>query len=285
MPEDLLVGLRKLVPTLRPSEARVASAILNDPIESCRMTIKELADSCETSVATVMRLSKKAGYDGFRGFRQALTMSAASDRSRRIDFGVSNGDINLFDPAVDIYRKMAFEEAQTVEDTITMMDFDVVERVIGLLDAAPSIDVYGQASSGLAAQDLQQKLSRIGYQINSWCDSQLAVMSAARLPPKSVAVGFSHSGRTDETIRALGTAREYGAATVAVTNYADSPITRQADMTITTVSKETRFRYAAMPSRMAQLIVVDVLFMGVARLHPDRTRDLLARTFSAVGKE
>lgn len=282
MAEDLLMRLKQLLPTLRPSETRVANRVLEQPLQACKLTINELANDCGTSLATVIRLCKKAGFDGYRGFRQALTVAAVSDQGKRINFGVSNGDIDLTDSATSVYRKLAFEEAQTIEDTINMLDYRAVETAVTALDGASRIDTYGQASSGLSAQDLQQKLSRIGYQINAWSDPHLALMSAAALPRGAVAVGFSHSGQTKETIRALRTAHDSGAFTVAVTNYRDSPITKEADCVITTVSKETRFRYAAMPSRMAQLVIVDVLFMGVARLHPDETQNLLAQTFAAA---
>jgi DNA-binding MurR/RpiR family transcriptional regulator len=277
--------LKQLLPALRPSESRVAEFVLEEPLSTSRLTISELSSRCGTSLATVMRLCKRAGFDGYRSFRQALTVAAVADQDRRIDFGVSNGDIDLADPAVAVYRKMAFEEAQAVQDTITMLDFDVVANVVEALDKAPRIDVYGQASSGLAAQDLQQKLSRIGRPTSAWCDPHLALVSAATLPKDSVAIAFSHSGQTRETVRALRAARQSGALCVAITNYGDSPITTLADLTITTVSKETRFRYAAMPSRMAQLIIVDVLFMGVARLHPEETQNRLAKTFAAVRGE
>ncbi|MCH4250179.1 MAG: MurR/RpiR family transcriptional regulator [Microbacteriaceae bacterium] len=282
MTEDILVRLKQLTAVLRPSEVRVAELALQDPMGVSQLTIGQLASRGRTSATTVTRLCKQAGFDGYRSFRQALTVAAVSDRGRRIDFGVSNGDIDLSEPAEQVYRKLAYEEARTLEDTVGMLDLDTVSRVVHAIDRAPRIDVYGQASSALAAQDLQQKISRIGCQANAWSDGHLALMSAATLPPEAVAIGFSHSGETEETIQSLEAAHRQGAFTVAVTNFPDASIAAAASAVLTTVSKETRFRYGAMSSRMAQFIVVDVLFMGVAALHPERTREALTNTYNAV---
>ena len=55
-----------------------------------------------------------------------------------------------------------------------------------------------------------------------------------------------------------------------------------ADAVLTTASRETRFRYGAMSSRMAQLMIVDVIFMGVAQRHPELVADALAASLAAV---
>jgi DNA-binding MurR/RpiR family transcriptional regulator len=102
------------------------------------------------------------------------------------------------------------------------------------------------------------------------------------LPTDAVAIAFSHSGETEEAISALRTAAGRGVFTVAVTNFPDSPLAELADATLTTVSRETRFRYGAMSSRMAQLVIVDAIFLGVAHENPDDVTAALGATLDAV---
>ena len=97
-----------------------------------------------------------------------------------------------------------------------------------------------------------------------------------------MAVGISHTGVTRDTIDALTEARRHGATTVALTNFPRSPITRVADHVLTTAARETTFRSGAMASRLAQLTVVDCVFVGLAqRSYPD-THSALERTRAAV---
>ncbi|NGN94808.1 MurR/RpiR family transcriptional regulator [Nocardioides sp. KC13] len=282
MTEDILVRLRQALPGLRPSERRLAEAALADPGVAAALTITELAARHETSTATVTRLCRNLGFAGYSAFRLALARAGANESGRRVEFGVSEGDIDPADTTRDVVRKLAYQEARAVEETADRLDLDQLDRVVAAITNASVVDAYGSASSGLAAQDLQQKLRRIGYQVNAWADAHLALTSAAVLPPDAVAVAFSHSGETEEAISALRIAAGRGAFTVAVTNFPRSPLAEVADATLTTVARETRFRYGAMSSRMAQLMIVDAIFLAVAHENPDDVTAALGATLDAV---
>jgi DNA-binding MurR/RpiR family transcriptional regulator len=282
MAEDILVRLRQALPGLRPGERRIAESALADPAGVSDLSISELALRNATSTTTVARFCRNAGFDGYKTFRLALARAAVDEDGRRVKFGVSDGDIDPADSTADVVRKLAYQEARAVEETATMLDLHEVERVVEAIIRAPVVDVYGSASSGLAAQDLQQKLRRIGYLANAWTDAHLALTSAAVLPPQAVAIGFSHSGETEEAISAIETAKRGGAFTVAVTNFPDSPLAQISQAVLTTVSRETRYRYGAMSSRMAQLMIVDVIFIGVAQRRPEKVSAALAASLAAV---
>ena len=219
MTEDILVRLRQSLPGLRPSEQRIARAALANPAVISGLSITELAARNEISTATVARFCRNTGFDGYKSFCLALARAAANETGRRVEFGVSDGDIDPADSTAEVVRKLAFQEARAVEETAATLDLSQVERVVDGIVAAPVVDLYGSAGSGLAALDLQQKLRRIAYQANAWTDAHLALTSAAVLPANAVAIAFSHSGETEEAISALETASRSGALTVAVTNF------------------------------------------------------------------
>jgi DNA-binding MurR/RpiR family transcriptional regulator len=97
-----------------------------------------------------------------------------------------------------------------------------------------------------------------------------------------VAIGISHTGTTIEVVDVLEQARSRGATTVALTNFPRSPITEMADHVLTTAARETTYRSGAMASRLAQLTVVDVLFVGVAARNRAKARKALEVTADAV---
>jgi len=282
MSDDILVRLRQMLPDLRPSEQRIARAALEDPAGAAGLRITEMAARNDTSTATVARFCKHVGFDGYKRFCLALARAGGDERGRRLEFGVSEGDIDTSDTMAEVVRKLAFQEARAVEETAEMLDLAQLDRVVDAIIGAPVVDVFGSASSGLAAQDLQQKLRRIGRQANVNTDPHLALTSAAVLPPHSVAIAFSHSGETEEALSTLRTAAGRGAFTVAVTNFPGSPLAQAADALLTTVARETRFRYGAMSSRMAQLMIVDLIFLGVAQRDPEIVSSSLSATLDAV---
>jgi DNA-binding MurR/RpiR family transcriptional regulator len=112
----------------------------------------------------------------------------------------------------------------------------------------------------------------------------LALTSAAVLQKGCVAIGFSHSGRTVETADSLASAQGRGATTVLVTNFPASPIASEVDYVLTTSATETRYRPGAMSGRIAQLAVVDFLFVRIAQLLSDRMAEPLELSYDAVQK-
>jgi DNA-binding MurR/RpiR family transcriptional regulator len=203
----------------------------------------------------------------------------AAERDR---FGLADSDISPDDSAAEVVAKIAFHEVLAIEQTAQGLDVDVLDRVVDAIAAAGHVDLYGFGASGLTAQDLQQKLSRIG--ISAFCsiDVHLALVSAALRKAGDVAIGVSHSGLTSETIHALSVARDAGAMTVAVTNSAESPITEVADAVLTTQARESTYRMGAMSSRIAQLALVDFLFVRVAQRRHAEVADPLRRTFEVT---
>ena len=142
------------------------------------------------------------------------------------------------------------------------------------IDGAGRIDIYGAGASGFVASDFQQKLHRIGRTAFYFPDVHTALTSAALLGKGDVAIGISHTGTTSDVVEVLEQARARRATTVALTNFPRSPITEVADYVLTTAARETTYRSGAMASRLAQLTVVDCLFVGVAARNRARARGL-----------
>jgi DNA-binding MurR/RpiR family transcriptional regulator len=277
---DILVTIRALLPSLAPVEQRVARQVLTDPFGTALQSISELAACCDTSATTVIRFCRAVGLRGYPELRIALAAAAAqADRAAGAE---PSHDIMPGDDPATIARKIARADARAVTDTATHLDIDVLVQVMSVLDTARRIDIYGVGASGYVALDLQQKLQRIGKPAFAWPDPHMAITSAALLGTADVAVALSHTGTTADTIDALREAGGNGARTVAITNFPRSPIAAAAEFVLLTAARETAFRSGAMTSRIAQLTVVDCLFVVLAQHDLPASREALERTFEAA---
>ena len=169
-----------------------------------------------------------------------------------------------------------------MEDTARSLSVTELEAVVEAIAGARRVDVYGVGASGYVAADLQAKLHRIGRVAFAHPDAHLALTSAALLGPDDVAIGISHTGMTIDTIDALTLAAKRGATTVAITNAPSSVIARLADHVLTTAARETTFRSGATASRLAQLTVVDCVFVAVAQRTYAQSQAALEATRAAV---
>jgi len=275
------VRVRSLLPSLPPAERRVAQRVIDDPEGVAASTITELAQACTTSETTVIRFCRAIGFSGYPELR--ITLASEAGRARGVSGGrVVGSDINPDDDLADVVEKIAYADARAVEETAAQLDIEALHSVVDAIVAAKRVDIYGVGASAFVAADFQQKLHRIGLTSFAWADVHIMLTSAAVLREGDVAVGVSHSGATSDTIDALHEARRQGATTVAVTNFPRTPISEAADHVLTTAARETTFRSGATASRLAQLTVIDCVFVGVAQRTYASTRHALESTYEAV---
>jgi DNA-binding MurR/RpiR family transcriptional regulator len=276
-----VIRVRALMPSLAPAERRVARHVIDAPEEVSGSTITELAQGCGTSETTVIRFCRAIGFTGYPELR--LTLANEVGRAQGIGGGrIVGADIGRDDTLKEIVQKISYADARAVEETAHQLDIQVLEDVVTAIVDARRVDIYGVSAGAFVAMDFQQKLHRIGRVSYAWSDAHMMLTSAAVLEPGDVALGISHSGATVDTIDALSVAGRRGAVTVALTSFPRSPIAEVVDLVLTTAIGETTFRSGATASRLAQLTVIDCVFVGVAQRTYAPTKQHLEATLDAV---
>jgi DNA-binding MurR/RpiR family transcriptional regulator len=261
-----------------PTMRRIAGAIRDNPGIVLEKTISQIAEACDTSVASVVRFCQAVGVSGYAELRMALATELGKEAAQ-FGSGLTLGaEIARTDTLEDMAAKVASLEMLAIEETVASLDFGTLGRVVAALDRAERILLFGIGASHFVAQDLHHKLFRVGRNAFLMADAHEAWSAALPSPPTTVAIGFSHSGATADTAKFLQLARQSGALTVAVTGVAESRLARTAHERLVTHARESALRAGAMVSRIAQLVIVDCLFLGVARLRYEQTIDALKRT-------
>ncbi|MCC3356341.1 MurR/RpiR family transcriptional regulator [Bacillus sp. REN16] len=272
-----LVILTEMLPSLPPSEKKIASYIIENPQESISLTANELGKRSSTSGAAVIRLCKSLNLKGF----QDLKLRIAGDLQKTNDSGFS--DIEPNESIVSVVEKMTNNSIQTIRETAELLSVDELEKAIEVVRNARKIHFIGVGASSIIAQDAQQKFLRINKIAYAFADMHMAATQVANAEEEDVVVGISFSGETKEVARVLQLAKEKNATTISLTKYGSSIVTDFADIKLyTSVTKETTFRSGATSSRIAQLQVIDILFMCVASLQYDDTLMHLNATREAV---
>lgn len=256
--------IRARLPTLQPAMRRVGEFITRSPARAARLTISALAREVDTSETTVIRFCKELGLRGYAELRLALATELGGRTSADVLFEEER-DISAGDDVSTAIERIAHSDFRSVSDTIKALPLAELTLLAKKISVAPRIETYGVGASGMAALDLQQKLHRIGKTCFAYTDPHFSYSSSSLLQREDVAIAFSNSGVTMETVLWLRLAQEAGATTIAVTNTPGSDITRHADHVLHTVALETDFRAGATGSRLAQLTFVDCIFIGVAQ--------------------
>lgn len=242
---------------LRPSERKVAQAVLDDPEGTVQRTMAALAATAGVSEPTVVRFCRALGCDGYGQFRVELARALGAGKPyvhKAVDFD---------DDVPTQVEKVLGSTAQGLATLGAQLDRAALARAIDLLAAARRIEFYGSGSSGLVAADAQGKFFRLAVPSVAYADPHQQAIAAAALAEGDCLVVFSQTGRTRDLARVAASAHDGGAAVIAVTR-AGSPVARAATLTIAVPDVEDPDLYTPMVSRIVQLAVVDMLAIGVA---------------------
>lgn len=254
--------IKSLYNTLRASEKKVADYVLKNSNDVSSMSLSQLSQAADVSDPTVMRFVKTIGFNGFSDFKLAIVKDSVrestEDNRLLVDLHICQND-----RLEDIPSKMMGITIKALEDTLKLLDLDSYKKAVQLITTAKTIDIYGVGNSGSIANDMMNKLLRLGLNCRAFSDNHLQQISACHLTKDDVAIGISHSGSTKDTVDALRIAKMSGAATVALTNFKASYITQHADISFCTGDVETTFYSETMVSRISQLALVDAIYMGI----------------------
>jgi len=274
-----LIRIKSAMESFKPSERAVAEFVLENSEQVMHMSISEASQNIGVGESTIIRFCRVLGYKGYQDFKLRLAQDLV-EPVHYIHENVSFGD----NPA-DLAKKVFQTNLKAVEDTMKVLDSEMVEVAAKLLTGARRIDIYGVGYSSFTANDAKLKLARLGLIVDAYGDAHLQAMAAVSLTKSDVVIGISHSGSTKDVVDSLLAARKNGAVTIAITNFSPSPITRAADVVLLTAAPESAFGGEILASRIAQLCVVDVLSVTVAITLGEKCLTLIEKTSEAVKKK
>ena len=265
---QVLDRVKSAYASLRPSEQRVADCILSDPEGCTQCTISELADRVQVSQPTVVRFVQALGFDGYRSFKYCLLRDRSGPSPQNPYFDhLGDFDLKPWDRLEDLPLKETRIAGGLLEDALKSLSTQALSRAVRMLATARTIDIYGVENSMTPASDLLTKLTYLGLNCRMHTDAYLQQISAAHL---GVAVAVSHSGCSIDTVKALKQARRAGAGTIAITSPREPLLAKYADVCLSTGGQALSIYGTAIFSRIPDLAVVDLLYMGIIQSDYER---------------
>lgn len=276
-----LVSLQAILDELKPSEHKVAQYILAHPEEVVKLSVQKLAELSGVSEATIIRLARSLNMKGY----QELKLRIAGDLNKQGTNNLGSYQEIMMEGSVEsIMQAVSWNNIQSIQDTLSVLSSDEVKRAADALSLARKIDVYGVGASAVIAADIRQKFSRINLWCEAYADFHAQLTSAVNLTEQDVVIGISYSGQTEDIIQSLTEARQQGATIITLTKFGPSPVADLADIRLFTSSVEKSIRSGAMASRIAQLNVIDILFITMVSRQQEEVIPLLEKTRVAVSR-
>ena len=254
-----VIKIKSLSGSFSAAQKHLADYIVANSSEVPFLSVRELAQEAGVSTASVSRFARTIGYKSFRDFKIQIGKDSLSPVSS-IYRAISRRDSDE-----DIIDKVFSGNVRSLEETLKMLNRADLIRSAGVISRCNRLVFFGIGSSGNIANDAALRFSQLDVQSEAYNDSYQMLNQSVRMKKGDVAFGISHTGRSSMTVQALRMASRGGATTMGIANYLKSPLHDASDLFLCTSFPESRVKVAAISSRIAQMCLIDALYLLVAR--------------------
>ncbi|MDP8170715.1 MurR/RpiR family transcriptional regulator [Pasteurella skyensis] len=279
---NILDTVGSLYNSLTKTEKRIAEKLLNMPEELNQCSLSEIAENLCVGEATFIRFCRTLGFKGFTDFKLALAVELAT---RTNNHSIFEEDISSEDSYLEIAKKLQISITRVTDETISLLDFQELEKVVQTLLQAKRIFLFGVGTSGLSAEEAKTKFMRIGLQVDAITNNHFMYMQAALMNKNDVVIGISHSGFSQEIIQALEIAKRNKAQTIAITHNLRSPITKVADLVLINGNKQGQLQGDSLRTKIAQLFILDLIYTLIVKEEEKKATTNKQKTLDVISEQ
>ncbi|GAB1668986.1 MurR/RpiR family transcriptional regulator [Mannheimia haemolytica] len=276
----ILNTISSLQNSLTKTEKKIAAAILSQPELLSQCSLSEVAKQLDVGEATFIRFCRILGFKGYTDFKLELAIELATqNQDNRV---LLDTDVSESDTSKDIAEKLKVSLDNVIEETINLLDFNVLEKVVEELRKAKRIFLFGVGSSGLTAEDAKHKLMRIGLQTDAVTNNHFMYMQAALVKEGDLVIGISYSGYSEEIVKSLRFSRANKATTVAITHNLRSPVTEEANYVLINGNRQGHMQGDSIGTKMSQLFVLDLIYTLLVKAEPENALKQKQKTLNVI---
>lgn len=260
---------------LTAAERKVADYVLAQHAQVQFMSITQLADECGTAEATISRFCRSLKLKGFNAFKIELARHSVSGSPKQ----PSEPQTDSQSGRIAEVGRLAIE---AVNQTLELAEPKKLLHAVEMLEKAAHVMCIGAGGSMILASECAHLFSTVSGKFYAVSDSHSQMSAAATMGLDGVIVLFSYSGATTSGIQVLELAKTRGIKTILITRFNKSPAAKLADVVLRCGSNEGPFQFGSVPAKVAQLIVVDLLFQEFCHRNRESCQENIQQIAAAL---
>ena len=279
---NCLIRIRQRYAGLAQSDKKLADFILAQPDEARHLSSQQLAAAAGVSQSSVVKFAQKMGFKGFPALKLALSEALASNPNPQ-SVPVHN-QIRGDDPLRLVGEKLIKDNIAAMHASLDVNAEDKLLEAVALLRNARRIVLTGIGASGLVAQNFGWKLMKIGLNAVAEQDMHALLATVQAMTQDDLLLAISYSGERREINMAADEALRVGGKILAITGFSPNKLQQRASHCLYTIAEEQATRSAAISSTSAQMMLTDLLFMGLVQQDLERAPDRIRHSEELVKK-
>lgn len=183
------------------------------------MSIVTLSEKASVSTATIVRLMKKIGYDGYTDFKYHLKEKVSL-----------KDETNTLDTIEHKIQQAIEKNKEEVNKTIQMMSIGNIEDAVQKMYDAEKIYIFARGFSEMIASEMMLKLQLSGKNCEMHNDPNIIQRKSQEIQQNELAVFISLSGETKELIEACKNLNMKKISTMSLLTRVESSLGELSDM-------------------------------------------------------
>lgn len=253
-----ILKINNLYNELTDVDKKIADYINENKEEVSKLSVSELSQKTNASTASIVRFSKKIGYEGFTELKLELAKDVIVEE-KEYSYIDKNNDVSV----KNIVKKIADKNSDIINQTVLLNNEEVIEKIVDLIYKSKNIYIFGIGGSAIVSLDMQLKLLRINKKVFTSLDSHTQLTVSSNLSESDLVIAISYSGNTREVIKCIENAKLNGSKCISITKYGVSSISKLSDFNLYVPNVEKTLKEGAISSRIAMLTLIDIIYISL----------------------
>ena len=256
MSSPIHLQIKSMYKHFSPKEQAIADYILKNPNKVSHSSISDLSAELGIADSTFFQFTKTLGFNGFKDFKMALLKQENDLTAVTIHENVQKDDSEL-----TMAQKVFDSNMTTLTDTKKLLKEEDLKKAVKMISESRRLYFFGVGGSEIVATDAYHKFLRSPISVGHSTDYHIQLMEASLLTDEDCALFIPLSGKSKETIHMAEAVKKAGTKVIIITSQANSPLAKLGDVVFISISEEIEFRSEALASRIAQLSIIDSLYV------------------------
>lgn len=244
------------------SEKKIADYIIQHPKEVVNMTIKQLAEACQTSQASVSRFARKCQMDSFHHLKVNLARDCVNEIEQKSNT-ISTNDIS------GSLETILSNKISELTSTIRNIDTEQLRKIISLIENANHVLVCAVGNTIPVALDCMFKFNEIGISTFTSTIWENQASYALGLESNDVVIAISNSGESKQVYTICQEMKKRGVCTIGITNNNDSVVAKECTYHIQSSTREKLFLNEFCFSRISAATIIEILYLFLTNNQKD----------------
>ncbi|HOJ19419.1 MAG TPA: MurR/RpiR family transcriptional regulator [Ignavibacteriaceae bacterium] len=218
--EEIKDTILKNYEDLPSNQKRIAECILENFNRVPFLSVRELSLISQSSVASVVRFSKRIGFDGYSEFKEKIAGSLQKQINNTEFFALFDGKAM----SNDTLKSVAATDIKNINDTLSSVNRNTFNKAVTAILRANHVYTAGLGISYLLSEILSYQLTQVGVKSSNFRRNSLLFLEQALFLGKNdLIIVFSFPPYSKETINLAKFCKDRKVRVIAVTDKQSAP--------------------------------------------------------------